>query len=88
MTSGYSRMEDRFAGAMQGERKESKNMEEKIKKVDERTELKDEEVDQVAGGYSRKTWKSMSAEERIAAQKKSEAYRILKEYCAMDDPNA
>ena len=63
-------------------------MEEKIKKVDERTELKDEEVDQVAGGYSRKTWKSMTTEERITAKKKSDAYRTLGEYCAMDDPNA
>ena len=53
-----------------------------------REQIDDELVDEVTGGYSKKTWKNMSTDERITAKKKSDAYRTLGEYCAMDDPNA
>lgn len=63
-------------------------MNNEMKKIDGSAQLNDEELDQVAGGYSRATWKSMSTEERIRAKEMSDAYRTLGQYCAMDDPNA
>ena len=62
-------------------------MSEEMKKVNEKIELQDEELNQVAGGYSRETWKSMTYEERVRAKQQSDAYRVLNMYCAMDDRN-
>ena len=61
-----------------------------FKKVGEtvRAQLTDEELNQVAGGYSKEHWNSMSTAERIAAKNESDANKAAGKYCAMDDPNA
>jgi len=64
-------------------------MSEELKKVaaDAKIELNDDDLESVAGGYSKATWKSMSYDERVKAKQESDAYRTLKMYCKMDDPN-
>ena len=52
--------------------------------------LTDEDADQIAGGYSKEHWLSMTMEERIAAYNESKAKRKVdgNAYCAYYDPNA
>lgn len=52
---------------------------------DARVELTDDDVDQVAGGYSKETWEKMTPDERKRAYQESKAYRTLGMYCAYDD---
>ena len=51
-------------------------------------ELSEDELDQVAGGYSDSHWLAMTPDERVAAYLDSQAKRKSHEYCAYDDPNA
>jgi len=55
-----------------------------------REQINDEQLDQVAGGYSREHWEQMSTQERIAAYNESKAKRKAdgNAYCAFYDPNA
>lgn len=55
-----------------------------------KVELTDEDVEAIAGGYSREHWEQMSPEERIAAYNESKAKRKTDGncYCAFYDPNA
>lgn len=63
-----------------------------IKKIaaDMKVELTDEDVEQIAGGYSKENWLKMTAQERIAAYNESKAKRQQdgNAYCAFYDPNA
>ena len=61
-----------------------------FKKVGEtvREQLTDEELNQVAGGYSPEHWQAMSDAERILARQESEANKAAGKYCALNDPNA
>ena len=58
--------------------------------ADMKVELIDEDANQIAGGYSREHWESMSTQERIAAYNESKLKRKLdgNAYCAFYDPNA
>ena len=72
---------------------EEKSMEEKeIKKIaaDMKVELTDEDVEQIAGGYSKENWEKMTPQERIAAYNESKEKRKKdgNAYCAFYDPNA
>lgn len=61
--------------------------EEKIKKVPvNQEEIADDELDQVAGGYSAETWLKMTVEERRMEVIKSAKAQQVNEYCAMNDP--
>lgn len=51
-------------------------------------ELSEDELDQVAGGYSDSNWLAMTPAERIAAFNESKVNRAAGKYCAYDDPNA
>jgi len=62
-------------------------MSEELKKVDEMVALSDEDLDGVAGGYSKETWKTMTYEERVRAKEVSDAYRTLGIPCDMDNPD-
>ena len=55
-----------------------------------KVELTDEDVDQIAGGYSKENWLQMTPEERIAAYNESKEKRKQdgNAYCAYYDPNA
>lgn len=58
--------------------------------ADMKVELEDEDIDCVAGGYSRENWEKMSPEERVAAYNESKEKRKSdgNAYCAFYDPNA
>jgi len=58
--------------------------------ADMKTELSDEVIDQVSGGYSREHWEQMTTQERIDAYNESQAKRKIdgNAYCAFYDPNA
>ena len=53
-------------------------------------ELTDEDVEKIAGGYSKEHWNAMTTQERIAAYNESRAKRKVdgNAYCAFYDPNA
>ena len=57
---------------------------------DMQTELTDEEVDQVTGGFSQEHWEAMTPEERLAAYRESQAIKTAdgNAYCAFYDLNA
>ena len=58
--------------------------------ADMKIALTDEDVNQVAGGYSQEHWEQMSPEERVAAYNESKELRKTdgNAYCAFYDPNA
>ncbi len=73
--------------------REGKSMEKnEIKKIaaDMKVELTDEDVEQIAGGYSKENWEKMTPQERVAAYNESKAKRKVdgNAYCAFYDANA